>query len=126
MRFLLDESAEACIAAFLTERGHDATRVGREYPASLPDEAVLALAHRERRILITIEKDFGELVLRTQYPHAGDILSRFPLDSTAQAMIAALAEYLTAQPQSLSQFVVLTPQGSRLRQSSSRPTSCES
>jgi hypothetical protein len=36
VRFLLDESAEARIAAYLAEHGHDATRVGRDYPASLP------------------------------------------------------------------------------------------
>ncbi|MFN8594354.1 MAG: DUF5615 family PIN-like protein [Thermomicrobiales bacterium] len=114
MRFLLDESAEARIAAFLTAQGHDATRIGRDYPASLPDPAVLAFAHHERRILITNDKDFGELVVRKHRDHAGVILLRFPLDSTAQQKIDALASFLTTHPEPRNQFVVLTPQGVRI------------
>ena len=76
MRFLLDESAEARIAGFLTDRGHDATRVGRDYPAGLPDEAVLAIVQSEQRIVITNDKDFGELVFRERHPHAGVIPPR--------------------------------------------------
>ena len=36
MRFLLDQSAEARIATFLTDHGHDATRIAREYPPGRP------------------------------------------------------------------------------------------
>ncbi len=115
MRFLLDESAEARIAAFLTERGHEATRIGRDYPPSLPDQDVLALAQREQRILITNDKDFGELVFREHHPHAGVILFRFPLDSPAQTKIQALEQFLATLPEPLAQFVVLTPQGARPR-----------
>lgn len=115
MRFLLDESAEARIAAFLTGHGHDATRVGRDYPASLPDATVLALAHREQRILITNDKDFGELVVRQHRPHAGVILFRFPLDSTAQHKIRALEALLASHPAPLAQLFVVTPQRSRVR-----------
>jgi predicted nuclease of predicted toxin-antitoxin system len=115
MKFLLDESAEARIAVFLTAHGHEATRIGRDYPASLPDEEVLALAQGEQRILITNDKDFGELVIREHRPHAGVILFRFPLDSTAQQKIRALEELLASHPAPLAQFFVLTPQGTRVR-----------
>ena len=115
MRFLLDESAEARIGVFLTAHGHEATRIGRDYPISLPDEDVLALARREQRILITNDKDFGELVFHKHHPHAGVIFFRFPLDSTAQAKIRALEQFLASYPGPLTQFVVLTPQGSRIR-----------
>jgi len=115
MRFLLDESAEARIATLLTAHGHDTTRIGQEYPAGLPDEEVLALAQREQRILITNDKDFGELVVREQQSHAGVILFRFPLDSTAQHKMRALEELLAAHPEPRDQFVVLTPQGIRTR-----------
>ena len=112
MRFLLDESAEARIARFLTLQGHDATRIGRDYSPGLPDEAVLALAHREQRILITNDKDFGELVVRKHRSHAGVILFRFPLDSTAQAKIRALEDLLASYP-TLDALFVLTPPGIR-------------
>ena len=115
MRFLLDQSAEARIAAFLAEHGHDATRVARDYPAGLPDEQVLAIAHQEGRILIANDKDFGELVVRRGLPHVGVILLRFPLDATAQERIGALERLLASHPTQLDRFVVLTPQGVRVR-----------
>ena len=115
MKFLLDESAEARIGVFLTAHGHDATRIGRDYPKSLPDEEVLALAHREQRILITNDKDFGELVFHKHHPHAGVIFFRFPLDSTAQEKIRALEALLSSHPAPLDRFFVLTPQGIRTR-----------
>jgi predicted nuclease of predicted toxin-antitoxin system len=115
LKFLLDESAEARIAGFLTSLGHDATRVGREYPASLSDEVVLALAHREQRILITNDKDFGELVVRAKHVHSGVIILRFPLDSTAQQKIVALEHLLAQHSDELDQLFVVTPHGIRSR-----------
>jgi predicted nuclease of predicted toxin-antitoxin system len=88
---LLDESAEARIGMFLTSLGHDAVRVGQDKPPGLPDPAVLAIAEAERRILVTNDRDFGELVFRRRQPHAGVIYFRFPLDATAQQKIDALA-----------------------------------
>ncbi len=115
MRFLLDQSAEARIAAFLTDQGHDAARVGRDHPAGIPDDQVLAIAHREQRILIANDKDFGELVFRGGLPHAGVVLFRFPLDATAQEKIAALARLLVTHRTQLDRFLVVTPSGVRVR-----------
>jgi predicted nuclease of predicted toxin-antitoxin system len=115
MRFLLDQSAEARIAAFLTKQGHDATRVGRDHPAGLPDEQVLAIAHREGRVLVANDKDFGELIFRNSLPHAGVILFRFPLDATAQQKIAALEDLLVTHRTRLDRFLVVTPRGVRVR-----------
>lgn len=64
MRFLLDQSSDARLVEYLRSLNHDATRVGREYPGGLTDDEVLRLAYRERRILLTDDRDFGELVFR--------------------------------------------------------------
>lgn len=117
MRFLLDQSAEARIGAFLSGRGHDVTRIARDYPSGLPDEHVLAIAHRERRILVANDKDFGELVVRRKLPHAGVILFRFPLDATARQKIVALEDLLATERQHLDRFVVVTPRGVRVGES---------
>ena len=122
MRFLLDQSAEARIATFLTQHGHDATRVGRDYPPGIPDEQVLAIAQREHRILITNDKDFGELVHRSRRPHAGVILFRFPLDSTAQQKIVALDRLLATHRTQLTRFLVVTPRGVRVGSPQPEPT----
>jgi len=68
MRFLLDESADFPVAAFLTDRGHDVTSIARDYPSALEDDEVLSIAQKEQRILITNDRDFGELVFRQQRP----------------------------------------------------------
>jgi predicted nuclease of predicted toxin-antitoxin system len=115
MRFLLDQNAEARIATFLNQLGHDATRVARDYPAGLPDERVLEIAHREQRVLLTNDKDFGELIIRNNLPHAGVILFRFPLDATAQQKIAALERLLATHGTRLDRFLVVTPRGVRVR-----------
>ena len=52
----------------LTGRGHDvlSARDGYSHAA---DETLLALAYRERRVLVTQDKDFGELVFLRRLPH---------------------------------------------------------
>jgi predicted nuclease of predicted toxin-antitoxin system len=71
MRFLLDENAELRIAAFLTQAGHDVTSIVQDHPRSISDERVLALAHVEQRILITNDRDFGELTSVSNSPTPG-------------------------------------------------------
>lgn len=45
-----------------------------------PDDLVLKQAYRERRVLITEDKDFGELVYRLKKPAAGIVLMRIPVE----------------------------------------------
>ena len=113
MRFLLDESAEFRIALFLRDAGHDVTAIAHEYPQSLPDRDVLAIANAEQRILITNDRDFGELIFRERLPHTGVIYFRLPLDTTADQKIAWLQRILAEHADALSQFIVVMP--TRLR-----------
>jgi predicted nuclease of predicted toxin-antitoxin system len=115
MRFLLDQSAEARIGTFLVSIGLDATRVGRDHPPGLPDDEVLAIAVAERRILITNDRDFGDLVFRQHLPHTGVIYFRFPLDSTADQKIAALRDLLANHADDLDNYLTVTPRGVRVR-----------
>ncbi len=62
MKFLLDQSTDARLLPYLRDLGHDATRIGSDYPSGLSDEEVLAIAREEGRILITDDRDFGELI----------------------------------------------------------------
>jgi predicted nuclease of predicted toxin-antitoxin system len=115
MRFLLDQSAEARIGLFLASLGHEVTRVGRDYPAGLPDREVLEIAVRERRIIVANDSDFGELIFRQGRPHSGVIYFRFPLDSTADQKIASLQRLLVTHQDRLDHFIVITPRGVRVR-----------
>jgi predicted nuclease of predicted toxin-antitoxin system len=109
MRFLLDQNAETRILLFLESQGHDATRIGRDHPKGLADDAVLRIAHSEQRILITNDRDFGELVFRHQQPHSGVIYFRLPLDTTAAQKIDWLREILTQHSQDLGKYIVVEP-----------------
>ncbi len=114
MSFLLDQSTDARLVAWLTARGHDAVRIGRDYPPGLPDAEVLAIAKREGRILITDDRDFGELVFRHRQPHTGVIYLRLASYSFALTT-ARLDEVLTRHADKLDRFLVVTPGSVRER-----------
>jgi predicted nuclease of predicted toxin-antitoxin system len=114
MKFLLDENVETRVLVFLSDRGHDAKRISRNYPQALPDAEVLDLARREQRILITSDRDFGELIYREQRPHSGVIYFRLPLDVTVAQKIAWLEQILASHQAQLGQFLVVTPGGIRV------------
>jgi predicted nuclease of predicted toxin-antitoxin system len=95
MRFLADESCDFRVVRGLRAAGHDVTAVIEISPGA-SDEAVIELAVRERRIFITEDPDFGQLVYASGQPTAGVILLRFPRDvrTTLPAFVAdVVAKY---------------------------------
>lgn len=118
MRFLLDESADFRLAAFLTGRGHDVTTVVRDHPRALKDREVLAIARRGRRVLITNDTDFGELIYRQRVAHAGVILFRLKSEDLS-SKCAWLDRVLEQFPEQLDQFLVISDSGVRIRRSRS-------
>ena len=75
MKFLADECCDAGIVASLRAAGHDVAYVP-ERQAGISDDEVLQIAFAEGRILLTEDKDFGELVYRLKKPAYGMILIR--------------------------------------------------
>ena len=75
MNFLVDEGVDAPIVYALREEGHDVLYIA-ELDPGIDDEVILEQARREERILVTLDKDFGELVYRLKKIHAGVILVR--------------------------------------------------
>ncbi len=70
MKVLLDTCISPRTRAALAEAGHDAVWVG-DWDSDPGDQAILDLAQREARILITLDKDFGELAVAFGQPHSG-------------------------------------------------------
>lgn len=93
MRLLADENFPGDAIVALREDGHDVIWIRTEAPGS-SDHDVLARAQRETRILITFDKDFGELAFRSRLPASGGIiLFRISTPSSnhiARAAVAAL------------------------------------
>jgi predicted nuclease of predicted toxin-antitoxin system len=76
MRFLADENFPAPAAAALRAAGHDVVWVRMTAPGAT-DSAVLAWAAREDPILLTLDKDFGELARGSKLPRTcGVVLLR--------------------------------------------------
>jgi predicted nuclease of predicted toxin-antitoxin system len=108
VRFLLDQSSDARLIAMLQARGHDAKRVGRDFPGGLPDKAVLELAVAEGRVLITDDRDFGELVFRLGHPHRGVIYLRLGEYADLAVKRERLEHVLDHFAGQLDQFLVVT------------------
>jgi len=75
MRFLIDRCAGQLLADWLRTQGHDVVD-SRELGPDPGDRALLDWAAKERRILVTIDTDFGQLIYLENLSHAG--LIRLP------------------------------------------------
>ena len=75
MKFLVDECCDAGLVKSLRDAGHDVAFVVEQNPGASDDD-VLQVAYKEERILLTEDKDFGELSYRLRKPSAGIVLIR--------------------------------------------------
>lgn len=75
MRFLIDECVGPTVAQWLRQEGHDVCSVFEEARGAT-DEELVHKAHRENRILLTTDKDFGEKAFRERRSHRGIVLLR--------------------------------------------------
>jgi len=92
MRLLANENLPQAAVEALQEEGHDVVWVRTDAPGS-SDEAILMRAVREQRLLVTLDKDFGQLAFRSGLPAAcGVILLRIrPSSPTHIARVVAAA-----------------------------------
>jgi predicted nuclease of predicted toxin-antitoxin system len=75
MRWLADECVDAPLIAKLREAGHDVVYIADTTPG-VTDIQIVSIAIRERRLLLTDDKDFGEMVVRWRRPLPGLVLLR--------------------------------------------------
>jgi len=114
MNLLIDESVDQQIVDQLRRDGHDVLCVAEMDPG-IPDDTVLSKANDHRALLVTADKDFGELVFRRRQINAGVLLIRLAgLSSAAKAEI--VADAVTAHERELeAAFSVLSPGVLRIR-----------
>ena len=96
MNFIVDEGIDAQIVALLRREGHQVWYVAEMSPG-VPDTAVLSLANQENAILLTFDKDFGDLVYRQQRVTQGVVLLRLhglPAEQKADLVIAMVQPQL--------------------------------
>lgn len=79
MRFLADENFPSASSDRLREMGNDVAVIAADSPGA-SDEEVLARATREARIVLTFDRDYGELIFRLALPiPPGVIYLRFEM-----------------------------------------------
>ncbi len=96
---------------WLRSAGHDALET-EDLGPDPGDEALLRLAEVQNRIVITIDKDFGELIYRDRQPHAG--LIRLP-DVSPFQRIDMVEEIISRYPQELENRAIVTVRGESIR-----------
>ncbi|HWB51024.1 MAG TPA: DUF5615 family PIN-like protein [Stellaceae bacterium] len=114
MRFLADENFPKSAVTALEKAGLDVVWVKTSAPGST-DPQVLSHAAREGRVLLTFDKDFGELAARAPMPaDCGVVLLRLPVPNT-EAAGARLAAQIGARRDWSGHFSVIEPARVRMR-----------
>ena len=75
LKFLADESCDFAFVRMLRQNGYDVKAIVEVMPG-VSDLKVLESGFEERRVLLTEDKDFGELVYRLKKPSRGIVLIR--------------------------------------------------
>jgi predicted nuclease of predicted toxin-antitoxin system len=106
MRILADENIPGDAVAMLRSRGHDVLWIRTDSPGAT-DKANLAKAVLEQRLLITFDKDFGDLVFhRGQSAPCGVVLFRIAAPSS-EVVAVRIADTLDSRADWAGQFTVV-------------------
>ena len=100
----------------MRQDGHEVSYVAELIP-SASDEVVLEMSNEEGLLLVTADKDFGELVFRQRQAHHGVVLIRLEglrPETKAAAVSAAISRHAEEMG---ANFVVVAPGTVRIRRS---------
>ncbi len=90
LQFPADESCDFAVVHALRTEGYDVLAVSEIMQRSI-NRDLIEQAHKENRILLTEDKDFGWLVFASHAESAGVILIRFP-DNARQTLCRCVPE----------------------------------
>lgn len=114
MKIVADESVDYGVILELRKNGYDVLAIEDSYKGS-EDEMVLEISLKENSLLMTEDKDFGELVFRLNKAHIGIILIRLSgidLESKNKIILKSLKENFETMKNS---FSVISENQTRIR-----------
>lgn len=105
LRFLVDENIRKEIIDFLAKQGHDVTRPD----AGTTDQDVIALAQKEKRILITHDLDFSNIFVYPPDIYFGIIVIRIlpPSAMVINNALLNLMSDISTQEKFLGKLIIL-------------------
>ena len=112
MKFLIDENAPRTLVEYLRKEGYDLIWI-REYNRGLADEEIVRLSIIEERIIITFDKDFGELVYRKNMNPPGVIFLRIVDNNLCQKRLLMFLKSFRDKLEGY--FTVITEKKIRIR-----------
>lgn len=111
MKILLDSCVWGKARAELEAAGHDVVWCG-DWPRDPGDEEILAHAHSQGRVLVTLDKDFGELAVVRGTPHSGILRL---VDIAAHQQASVCIRVLALHGDELASGAIVTAELGRLR-----------
>lgn len=114
MRLIADESCDFTIVRGLRAANHDVISIAERLTGA-NDEQVIELAASDRRLLITEDKDFGQLAFAAARENSGVILVRYPALARSD-LVDTLLRLLSQQGDTLYRcFAIAEPGRIRLK-----------
>ncbi|MEH2388565.1 MAG: DUF5615 family PIN-like protein [Nostoc sp.] len=115
MRLLLDQDVYAVTARFLVDAGYDVILVAQIGLSQASDEEILRTAQEQNRILITRDRDYGNLVFVRAMGSGVIYLRILPttVNKVHNELVRVIETY--SEVELIGAFVVVEPDGHRFR-----------
>ncbi len=116
MRFLVDMPLSPALVGWFADRGDDATHASAVGLATAPDQAIIDRARQERRVIVTADLDFPEILALSGASAPGVVLFRG--GNYSEAEVKSLLEKLlsSSSPEQIESSITVVEKG-RIRRS---------
>ncbi len=114
LKFIADVNVEKSLIDFLRKKNFDVLWIP-DYDCQLKDDELLNLANKEKRILITNDTDFGELIFLQNRVTTGIVLLRIK-GQDVKKKLRSLSKLISLYSDKIeNHFVVITERRIRIR-----------
>ena len=114
MKLFADENLPRGLVIWLLQEGHDVLYASESRPGA-PDSVWLDQAQAESRIILTSDKDFGELIFRDRLTSHGIILLRLGDMPLTDRLSRLEKVWASVESHPVGKFIVITPTKIRIR-----------
>ncbi len=108
LRILADENLPRVMVQAIRDAGHDVVWI-REIARSLPDDAILQMASEQGRLVLTGDKDFGDLTFERGVAATTGIILIRARGSGSGALTSVVLDALSAARDWHGSFTVIEP-----------------